>query len=106
MNLWVEYMAFYLTCCSEARRDSRSTVSKRYEFLTEFAIYLRCDISFGYDMSLRDEKGIHIISHANRVSVYRICEANISHGVSRISQKDLYERKDNPRQSFDCLEAI
>ena len=31
--------------------------------------------------------GIHIISHANEASAYRICAANISHGASRISQK-------------------
>ena len=38
-------------------------------------------------MPLWGEEGIHIISHANEVGVYRICAANISHGASRISQK-------------------
>ena len=38
-------------------------------------------------MSLRDEKGIHIISRASEASAYRFRKANISHGVSRISQK-------------------
>ncbi len=44
-------------------------VSKRYEFLTEFAICLRLDMSCGRDMPLRGVK--EFISYRTAQAVYR-----------------------------------
>ncbi len=66
------------------------TASQRYEFLTEFVICLRLDISCGCDMPLRGKHGIHIISNASAVSVYRIARR----AIYRIaSERDISTRR-------------
>ena len=88
-------------------RASRLTVSKRYKFLPEFAIYLRRDIFLRNAIcpAGRERCLLHI-TFAKQIyreaqAAYRTCEANISRGASRISHlRSKYIARRKPHIAF------